>query len=225
MADARTCEHCGTVFEPLREHERFCSAFCRTAWNAQRGGGRQGGQAALSWSVAAMADTTRRLAHAGALDLPDALELLREAVWFVTIVDATMIRYHREVYDRALTALDPAARQAVEGTFAGLRFVRNQMGYRIDPASFIGPRPGPGGTENAPVGAWIWKPVPAPEVGQVPPRSRVWVASRYQEYRARLAGRPAGDVIAQAAAFLGRVHADAAGTAHTHAQPVKGSRA
>ena len=220
MADSRDCEQCGTVFEPLREHERFCSASCRIAWNGTSSG--QTREAALAWSAAAMADTARRLAGAGALDLPHALVLVSEAVWWVTIVDAATIRYHREAYDGVLAVLDPGARQAVEGTFAGLRFVRNQMGYRIDPASFIEPRPGPGGTGNAPVAAWTWKPVPAPPPGLVPPRSRPWVASRYQEYLAHVADRPAGEIIARAAAFLGQVHAAAAGTAGTDAQPAAG---
>jgi hypothetical protein len=213
MADARNCEQCGTVFEPLREHERFCSASCRIAWNSPGPGGRQTGEAALAWSVAAMADTAWRLADAGALDLPHALALVNEAVWWVTIVDATMIRYHREAYGRALAVLEPAARQAVEGTFAGLRFVRNQMGYRIDPASFIEPPPGPGGTGTAPLAGWTWKPVPAP--GQVPPRRRTWVTTRYREYQARLVGRPVGEVIAQAATFLSQVHAVAGSAVST----------
>lgn len=68
--------------------------------------------------------------------------------------------------------------QAVEGTFAGLRFVRNQMGYHVDPASFIEPLPGPGGTGTGPVAGWIWKPVPAPPTGQVSSRGSAWVASR-----------------------------------------------
>jgi hypothetical protein len=195
------------MFEPLREHERFCTARCRIAWNGQQAGGRQSGDAALGWSVTAMTDTAQRLAGAGALDLPHALALVSEAVWWITIVDATMIRYHRDVYDRALAGLDPAARRATEGTFAGLRFVRNQMSYRASPAGFIEPHPGPGGTGHAPIAAWTWKPVNAPAPGPVPPRSRVWVASRHREYLAQLAGRPVGEVIARAAAFLGQVHA------------------
>jgi hypothetical protein len=210
MADARTCEQCGTVFEPRREHERFCSASCRIAWNSQNTAGQQTRDAALGWSVTAMADTAQRLAQAGAMDLPQALALVSEAVWWVTIVDATMIRYHSEAYDRALAVLDPATRRTTEGTFAGLRFVRNQMGYRADPADFIQPQPGPGGTSDAPVAAWTWKPVPAPALELIPPRGRPWVANRYQEYRAQLAGRPIGETITQATAFLAQVYATAA---------------
>jgi len=224
MVDARNCEQCGTAFEPLREHERFCSASCRVAWNSEWGaGGRRNGEVALSWSVAGMADAAQRLADAGPMDVPHAAVLVSEAVWWVTIVDATMIRYHREAYDRALAVLDGAGRETAEETFAGLRFVRNQMGYRIDPVHFIEPRPGPGGAGDVPVAAWTWKSVPAPARGQIPPRSRVWVASRHRAYQTQLAGRPVGEIIARAAAFLGRVHAAAEGAASTDAQPVTGS--
>lgn len=219
MADARNCEQCGALFEPLREHERFCSASCRIAWNGRGAGSRRSGEAALAWSVAAVADSARRLADARALDLTHALALVSEAVWWVTIVDATMIRYHRQAYDRTLAVLDPAARRAVEETFAGLRFVRNQMGYRINPADFIEPQPGLSDTGNVPVASWTWKPVPAPPPGTVLPRSREWVASRHRAYLAQLAGRPVGEVTARAAAFLGQVHAIAVGAADMLSAP------
>jgi hypothetical protein len=90
-----------------------------------------------------MTEAAQRLAGTGVLDLPHALAVISEAVWCVTIVDTTMTRYRHEAYDRALTALDPASRQAGEVAFAGLRFVRNQMGYRADPADFFQPQPGP----------------------------------------------------------------------------------
>ena len=224
MAGARNCEQCGTAFEPLREHERFCSASCRIAWNGEWGAGsRRSGEVALAWSVAGMADAAERLGDAGAMDLPHGAALVSEAVWWVTIVDATMIRYHRGAYNRALAVLDRAECGTVEGTFAGLRFVRNQMGYRIDPVHFIEPLPGPGGTGGAPVAAWTWKPVPAPAPGQVPPRSRAWVANRHQAYQAQLAGRPVGEVITRAAAFLRQVHMAAESAASTDVPPVTGS--
>ena len=94
MADVRDCEQCGTVFEPRREHERFCSARCRIAWNRANTSGQHSGDTALGWSVTAMAGTAQRLREAGTLDLPQALAVISEAVWWVTIVDATMIRYH-----------------------------------------------------------------------------------------------------------------------------------
>jgi hypothetical protein len=220
MADARNCEQCGGVFEPRREHERFCSARCRISWNSRHAGAWQAGDTALGWSVTAMADAAQRLADAGAMDLPHALAVISEAVWWITIVDATMIRYHREAYDRALTALDPAVRWTAEGSFAGLRFVRNQMGYHADPADFIEPQPGPVGTGDAPVTAWTWKPVSVPALGPVPQHGRTWELSRHRGYRAHLAGRPVGEVIARAAAFLCQLYGSASNTAGTSAPPV-----
>jgi anti-anti-sigma factor len=206
-ADARDCEQCGAAFKPRREHDRFCSAGCRIAWNQARG--RQARDTALGWSVTAMADATQRLGSAGTLEMPQALAVISEAVWWVTIVDATMIRYHPGAYDHALAALDPAERRAAEGTFAGLRFVRNQLGYHADPADFIQSQPGTTGSGDAPTAAWTWEPVPAPELRPVPPRGRTWEISRYQQYRKHLAGHPVGDTIGRAAAFLTQVHAAA----------------
>lgn len=52
------------------------------------------GDTALGWSVAAMADSVQRLRLARSLDLPQAIAVISEAVWWVTIVDATIVRYH-----------------------------------------------------------------------------------------------------------------------------------
>jgi hypothetical protein len=221
MADVRNCDHCGTAFDPRREHERFCSPFCRRAWNSENTGGPPTGDAALGWSVTAMADAAERLAAARAMDVPHALAVISESVWWVTIVDATMIRYHRADRDRALASLAPADRRATEGTFTGLRFVRNQLGYQADPADFIQP---PAGDPQAPVAAWTWKLFPPPPHRPLSPRSRSWEASRHREYQAHLAGRPAGDIINRAAAFLSSVH-DAARQADAGAEPDGGSQA
>jgi hypothetical protein len=195
---------CGTTFEPSREHERFCSAACRRSWNCRKTGGPQAGDAALGWSVTAMADAAERLAAARAMDVPHALAVISEAVWWVTIVDATTIRYHGADRDRALGRLAPADRRTTEGTFAGLRFVRNQLGYHADPADFIEP---PAAGAGAEVAAWTWKMFPPPPNGARSPRSRSWEASRHREYQAHLASRRAGDTISLAAAFLSEVHA------------------
>jgi hypothetical protein len=121
----RQCEQCGTVFEPRREHARFCSADCRVAWSREHTGDAWPGETALGWSAAAMGDAARRLGEARGLDLPQALAVISEAVWWVTMVDATVVRYHPGAYDRVLADLDPAARRAAEGRVGGLRFVRN----------------------------------------------------------------------------------------------------
>ena len=53
---------------------------------------------------------------------------------------------------RSLEAM-PASMQAVEGTLAGLRFVRNRMSYHADPAEFIQPGHGCPGSGNG-TAAW-----------------------------------------------------------------------
>jgi hypothetical protein len=121
VAELRNCVQCGTTFEPRREHAPFCSAACRIAWNREHISGQLTGDTALSWSVGAMNDTIERLGKASGIDLPEALALVSESVWWVTLVDATMIRYHEAAYDSALTSLIPVERRATEGTFAGLR--------------------------------------------------------------------------------------------------------
>jgi hypothetical protein len=68
-----------------------------------------------------------------------------EAVWWVTVVDAPLVRYHPGAYDAVLAMKEAGERRAVEGTLAGLRFVRNQMGYQFEPAEFLTPAsPGAG---------------------------------------------------------------------------------
>ena len=203
----RSCAQCGAEFQPRREHARFCSARCRVTWNRKNAGGRPTGDTPLNWSVSALEDTTTRLREAKAMNLPGALALISEAVWWVTIVDATMIRYHHAPYDRALEALDPAERRLVEGTFTGLRFVRNCMGYYIDAADFIQPeRDSTGG--DAPVAAWTWRQILFPLSGarQLGSKSsRTWENGRYLHYRAYLADRPVGETFNRATAFLTRL--------------------
>jgi hypothetical protein len=53
-------------------------------------------------------DTVQRLGKATGLDVPEALALVSESVWWVTMVDATMIRYHEAAYDRVLSGLGQA---------------------------------------------------------------------------------------------------------------------
>ena len=147
MVELRSCVQCGAAFGPRREYARFCSAGCRITWNRQNASGQLTGDTALSWSVSAMNDTIQRLGKATGIDLPEALALISESVWWVTLVDATMIRYHEAAYDSALASLGPAGRRATEGTLTGLRFVRNWMGYHADPADFIQPRQDPHGAK------------------------------------------------------------------------------
>jgi hypothetical protein len=131
--------------------------------------------------------------------------VVSEAVWWVTMVDATMVRYYPDAYDRVLAGLDPAGRRKAEGTLGGLRFVRNWMGYRADPADFVRAGQAAGGGD-LPVAEWTWVPVPAPAAGPAP-KGREWEMSRYREYRARLAGQPVGRTVGAAVEFLSRLPA------------------
>ena len=170
MADLRNCDHCGTAFEPRREHERFCSAICRRAWNSENTGGPPTGDAALGWSVTAMADAAQRLAAARAMDVPHALAVISEAVWWVTIVDATLVRHHPDIYDNVMASQAPAQRRLVEGTLTGLRFVRNRIGDEADLGEFIeAGGAGPDGRQRR-ITSWTWKPLPDPALGSLPPR-------------------------------------------------------
>jgi hypothetical protein len=205
MESTRRCEQCGAVFEPRREHARFCSAACRVTWHRERAGGPWPGETALGWSAAAMGDAARRLGEARGLDLPQTLAVISEAVWWVTMVDATVVRYHPAAYDQVLADLDPAGRKQAEETLGGLRFVRNWMGYHADPADFVRPLQAPAGSD-LPAAEWTWEPVPAPSAGPAP-KAREWEMSRYRHYRARLAGQPVGRTVGAAVAFLSRLPA------------------
>jgi hypothetical protein len=201
VAYTRDCEQCGRLFVPPREHSRFCSARCRLAWNRQNAGDRQIWDCALGWSTAAMREATGRLATTGAAELRQGLALVSDAVWALTIVDATLVRYHPRQYDGALAIKGPAGRRLIEATFAGLRFVRNRMGYHEDPADFVD-AVGHAGSRESAVTAWMWRHLPEPALGSLPPHGRSWELSRYRAYQDQLAGRPVGDSLALAAEFL-----------------------
>lgn len=200
MADTRACEQCGIVFTPGREHARFCSAACRIAWNQEYTGDSRAEASALDWSITAMHETVGRLAREQGPDPEHALAVISEVVWSVTLVDATLVRYHHQAYESVLEA--SAERWSIEGTFAGLRFVRNQMGYHLDPADFVQPRQHLRGAGHDPVTAWTWRSLPEPDLSALPPRGRAWEMTRYRAYQAHLAGHTIGDTFGQAAGFL-----------------------
>ncbi len=189
------------MFAPRREHARFCSARCRIAWNRQRASDHPAQSAALGWSITAMQETTGRLVRASGWDLADGYAVISEAVWWVTMVDATLVRYQPDAYNSCLARQGPARRRVTEDIFGGLRFVRNQMGYHVDHADFIVPAEGPAMT-GALVATWRWRPVPEPALEVLTPRAQDWEITRYRAYQAQLAGRPIGEVISQATAFL-----------------------
>ena len=202
MADIRNCEQCGTAFVPRREHARFCSALCRAAWNREHTGDLKAGASALVWSVTAMSDTTRRLPRVRAWDRPRAFAVIGEAVWWVTIVDATLVRHHPDVYDAVMARQPPAERRLIEGTLTGLRFVRNRIGDEADLGEFIEPGEAGQGAGERRITGWTWKPVPEPALASLPPRGQAWEMTRYRGYQAHLAGHTIGETFGKAAAFL-----------------------
>lgn len=149
-----------------------------------------------------MRETTERLGRVRAGDRPQAYAVISEAVWWVTIVDATLVRYHPEAYEHALSGLSPVQRRLTEGTFEGLRYVRNRMGYYHDHADFVQPRAIPDGNHDAPIAVWTWRELPVPPVETMAPRGRAWEMSRYRAYQDRLAGHTVGETFQRAAAFL-----------------------
>jgi len=201
-ADTRTCEQCGTAFAPRREHARFCCARCRIAWNRENTCDGLTGIHALDWSITAMRDATAHLRGAAARDRARALAAISEAVWWVTIVDGTLVRYHPAGYDAVLEAHTPADRQLIEETLSGLRFVRNRMGHYLDPVDFIAAR---AGSRAVALTAWTWKPVPEPALASLPARGQAWEMTRYRAYQARLAGHAVGDIFDRAEEFLSLV--------------------
>jgi hypothetical protein len=219
VADIRYCDQCGSSFTPPREHARFCSSPCRVAWNREHAGDLKAEVNALDWSVTAMRDATERLATVGAWDRAQAFAVIGESVWWVTIVDATLMRYHSEAYESVMGTWAPAERGLIEGTFTGLRFVRNRMGYYIDHADFIEPEGDHSGTDKGCITTWTWRSLPEPALTSLPPRGRAWEMTRYQAYEAYLAGHTIGEVFGRAAAFLKLASAKAAwtttGSSHT----------
>jgi hypothetical protein len=190
------------LFAPRREHARFCCAGCRVAWNREHTGDPQAGANALNWSIIAMREVIERLARDQARDQAQAFAVISEAVWWVTLVDATLVRYHHEAYESVMSARALAARRLTEGTFAGLRFVRNRMGYHADPADFIQPEESRPGPARGGVTAWTWRSLPEPALASLPPRGRAWEMTRYRAYDTHLAGHTLGETFGRAAKFL-----------------------
>jgi anti-anti-sigma factor len=208
-ADTRGCAQCGAVFVPQREHARFCGTGCRAAWNREHLGDPAVQASALAWSVTAMSEATGRLAGVRAQDRPRALAAVGEAVWWVTMVDGTLVRHHREVYDGVLAAGGAAQRRVTEQTLGGLRFVRNWIGRDAGLEELIGPA----GTDCGRVTGWAWEPAPRPALSHLAPRGQAWEMARYRAYQARLAGHTVGEAFRRAVTFLTLAGANAASTA------------
>lgn len=203
MGEERNCEQCGATFTPRREHARFCSARCRVAANrAARTGKAPAEASALEWAITAMRDSTHRLPRVAELDRPRAFAVISEAVWWVTIVDGTLVRYHPEAYDRELRSRSSADQALIEETLAGLRFVRNQMGQDVDHTDFIRPSSMARATGQGHVRAWTWNHMSEPACASLSPRGLEWELSRHRAYTTRLAGHTVGQTFRAATDFL-----------------------
>ena len=130
-------------------------------------------------------------------------------MWWVTIVDATLVRQHLDAYDTVIAGQTPAERQLTEQTLAGLRFVRNQTGDEADLAEFIEPADSGPDSGDGHITGWTWKPVPEPELTSPVLRGQAWEMTRYQAYQAQLAGRTIEETFARTTAFLKLAIADA----------------
>jgi hypothetical protein len=166
------------------------------AWNDEHVGVAAAPPAAIDWSVAAMSEAARRLSSPGSWDLPSLADAVADAVWWVTLVDATLVRYHPQNYETTLAGRS-ARRRETEQTLEGLRYVRNQLGRSVDPADLITPA----AAEGAPR-AWTWRSLPQPDVSGLRSRTRRWELSRHRAYQARLAGRDVTAAFAWCAEFL-----------------------
>ncbi len=200
MADTRGCEQCGTQFVPRREHGRFCSPGCRAAWNREHSGDLLAEVRALEWSTAGMRDVTGRLSRTKPGDQAAAVSMVGDAVWWVTIVDARLVRHYLGVYDRVLAARTLAERRTIEGTLAGLRFVRNLTAGPAGVADFIVPPSGAAGPDSG-LAAWAWQRIPEPS-GVTAPRVRSWEVTRHRAYERWLAGHTVGQVFGRVTGFL-----------------------
>jgi hypothetical protein len=209
---ARSCTQCGRVFTPRREHARFCSPDCRVGWNRDHLTDAAAEERALEWSLTGMQDVVEQLAMDRPADHAAASGAVAEAVWWVTIIDARMIRQYMDLYDAVLAAHVPAQHPMIEGTLAGLRFVRNQMGEDLQQAGFIEP-PADAEDGDAVTAAWRWAHLPDPELAALPDDMQPWEMTRYQAYEDWLAGNSVGRVFQRAGDFLNLAASRAAASA------------
>jgi hypothetical protein len=164
---------------------------------------------ALQWSITALSDSTDLLAVVRVGDRPRAFAAIREAVWSVTIVDATLVRHHPGSYDAVLAGRSPEERRLIEETLTGLRFVRNMISHDVDLGEFVEPSAAGPGAGKAGVTGWTWRPVPAPALTSLPSRAQAWEMTRYRAYQAQLANHTIGEIFDRAVAFLQSADANA----------------
>jgi hypothetical protein len=165
---------------------------------------------ALAWSITAMSEVTARLPAMNAWDQTQALAAIGEAVWWITMVDATLVRHYPDVYDGVRAAQAPAERLLIEQALAGLRFVRNWIGRGAGLEEAIqtsGQDAGPGRITH-----WTWKPVSEPVLASLPPRGQAWEMARHRAYQAHLVGHTIGETFGQTVTFLMLTGANTAST-------------
>jgi anti-sigma B factor antagonist len=215
VADSRSCEQCGAVFVPQREHARFCSGGCRAAWNREHMGDPAVEASALAWSLTAMSEATARLHGMKVWDRSRAFAATGEAVWWITMVDATLVRHHVGVYDAVMAARTPAERRLIEETLAGLRFVRNWIGRKASLGDVM--ETGGMGAGNRRITSWTWKGVPESALASLPAREQAWEMARYRAYQAYLVGHTTGETFGRAVTFLTPTGANAASATEINA--------
>jgi hypothetical protein len=165
------------------------------AWNREHAGVAAAPAVAIDWSVTAMTESAGRLAVARGWHLHRVAAAVAETVWWVTLVDATLVRYHPRDYERALADKD-VRRRKTEGTLEGLRYVRNQLGKSVEPDEFVRPGLGDG------LSGWAWASLPEPGLDALAARARQWELSRYHAYRERLSGRDIARTFTRCTVFL-----------------------
>ncbi len=143
-------------------------------------------------------------------DQPRAFAAVGEPVWWITMVDATLVRHHIGVYDAVMAAQSPAERQLIDQTLAGLRFVRNLIGRRAWLGEVIAF--GGMGAASRRITGWRWKGVPEPALASTAPRGQAWEMARYRAYQGHLAGHTIGQTLGRAVTFLTLTGANAAST-------------
>jgi len=209
-ADSRNCQPCGAVFAPRRGRARSCRPDGRPAWTRGRPVDPSPPPTPLHRSITAMSEATAQLPALKPWDQSQALAAIGEAVWWITMVDATLVRHHQQTYETVLAAHTPAGRQQIEQTLAGLRFVRNLISREAGLDELIA-----ASTGARRITGWTWKPLGEPALTWLPPRAQAWERTRYRAYQARLAGHTVGATFGLAVTFLTLTGADAASTTDT----------
>ena len=107
MADTKVCEQCGTSFAPRREHAPvLLRPLPGRLEPAQRQ--RPPGRDRRAGLVHHRDAGDHRPAPADHdWDRANGFAVISEAVWWVTMVDATLMRYHPDIHGRVLQARTP----------------------------------------------------------------------------------------------------------------------